>query len=247
MKLQWQDRWQSLLHKTQRVETQFALEQVLDTLAKPSACHVVAFVNAHAMNSSADSLVFYQALSSADTLFRDGSGMAILYRMLHLSPGLNLNGTDLIPQLISRFNGCPIALYGTQEPYLTQASAAISKTLADSSCIDVADGFSDAEAYIERAKANRPALIVLGMGMPKQEAIARMLQTQLDFPCLVVCGGAIIDFLGGKTQRAPRLLRALGLEWIFRLFLEPRRLFTRYVVGNPTFLMRAAVLKVQIR
>ena len=242
--MHWNKRWRSLLHNIKRVDSPVALEQVLDTLATPSRSHVVAFVNAHAMNSSADSLVFHQALTAADTLFRDGSGVAILYRMLHLSPGLNLNGTDLIPQLLRRFNGRPIALYGTRRPYLQQAAHVVTKTLATDSFVDIEDGFSEARVYVERAKAVRPAVIVLGMGMPKQEFVASELRTELDFPCLIVCGGAVIDFLGGKAQRAPRLFRILGIEWIFRLALEPRRLFKRYVIGNPIFLIRALILKV---
>jgi hypothetical protein len=59
------------------------------------------------------------------------------------------------------------------------------------------------------------------------------------YPCLIVCGGAIIDFMGGKTARAPQWMRKTGIEWVFRLLLEPRRLFQRYVVGNPVFLARA--------
>jgi len=64
----------------------------------------------------------------------------------------------------------------------------------------------------------------------------------LGFPCLIVCGGAIIDFLGGKMPRAPRWMRRAGLEWAFRLGLEPRRLFRRYVIGNPVFLARTLSL-----
>jgi hypothetical protein len=57
-----------------------------------------------------------------------------------------------------------------------------------------------------------------------------------------VCGGAIIDFMGGKTSRAPVWMRKTGLEWVYRLMIEPRRLFHRYVVGNPVFLARAISL-----
>ena len=69
--------------------------------------------------------------------------------------------------------------------------------------------------------------------------MAAALRTVISHPCLIVCGGAIIDFLGGKTPRAPLWMRQVGLEWVFRLALEPRRLFHRYVIGNPLFLMRA--------
>jgi N-acetylglucosaminyldiphosphoundecaprenol N-acetyl-beta-D-mannosaminyltransferase len=77
------------------------------------------------------------------------------------------------------------------------------------------------------------------MGMPRQEEVAAGLREVLSHPCLIVCGGAIIDFLGGKTPRAPLWMRKTGMEWVYRLALEPRRLFQRYVIGNPLFLTRA--------
>ena len=76
--------------------------------------------------------------------------------------------------------------------------------------------------------------------MPKQEAVAARLAAS-GVPCLIVCGGAILDFLGGKVARAPGWLRRLGGEWVFRLVKEPRRLFMRYVVGNPMFLLRTGM------
>ncbi|MEX5624238.1 WecB/TagA/CpsF family glycosyltransferase, partial [Pseudomonas syringae] len=60
---------------------------------------------------------------------------------------------------------------------------------------------------------------------------------------LIVCGGAILDFLGGKASRAPQWLRHLGGEWAYRLLREPKRLFMRYVVGNPLFLLRTLLCR----
>ena len=109
------------------------------------------------------------------------------------------------------------------------------------------NGFLDAKTYVALANIHRPELIVLGMGMPRQEEMAVILRASLGFPCLIVCGGAIIDFLGGKTRRAPMWMRGLGLEWLFRLGLEPRRLFQRYVIGNPLFLARALRLALALQ
>ncbi|MNI76456.1 putative N-acetylmannosaminyltransferase [compost metagenome] len=100
------------------------------------------------------------------------------------------------------------------------------------------DGFASIDTYIDLARQQQPELIVLGMGMPKQENVAARL-AELGRPCLIVCGGAILDFMGGKVTRAPDWLRRLGGEWVYRLSREPRRLFVRYVVGNPLFLLRA--------
>ncbi|MDQ3061025.1 MAG: WecB/TagA/CpsF family glycosyltransferase [Pseudomonadota bacterium] len=235
----WPQRWTQLLGRIERVHTPADEQLLLARLSHPRQPWVLAFANAHAMNSVAASRPFFEALGGADMVLRDGSGMAALFRLLRLPPGRNLNGTDLIPRLLAQFDGRGIALFGTQSPYLERAVQRVGQALAPRSPCVSASGFLDAAAYVALAKEHRPALIVLGMGMPRQEEVATALRSALDHPCLIVCGGAIIDFLGGRVPRAPGWLRRLGLEWLFRLGLEPRRLFQRYVIGNPLFLARA--------
>ena len=236
---QWLQRWSHLIVKIERVQTLADEQRMLARLSHPERPFVLAFANAHAMNSLAVSPSFFEALGSADMVLRDGSGMAALFKLLRMPPGLNLNGTDLIPALISQFNGRCIALFGTQNPYLERGLQVAAQKFAPQSQYVVENGFLDVAAYVALAVAHRPVLMVLGMGMPRQEEVAAALRSALDFPCLIVCGGAIIDFLGGKTPRAPLWMRQMGLEWMFRLGLEPRRLFRRYVIGNPLFLTRA--------
>ncbi len=238
----WQGHWRQLVSGLVRIDSERGERQLLENLVQPAQPTVLAFVNAHAMNSAASSREFFEALRAADVVLRDGSGMAILLKLLNLDPGLNLNGTDLIPKLLRRCGGRPVALFGTEEPYLTSAREKVTSDLAPGSECVAAHGFLPTAEYVRLAAAHRPALIVLGMGMPRQEQVARELRATLDHPCLIVCGGAIIDFMGGKTSRAPRWMRGAGLEWLFRLALEPRRLFRRYVIGNPLFLARALAL-----
>jgi len=61
--------------------------------------------------------------------------------------------------------------------------------------------------------------------------------------CTIVNGGAIIDFLAERVNRAPLVWRKLGMEWLYRLIQEPKRLFNRYVIGNVVFLTRGLVLR----
>jgi N-acetylglucosaminyldiphosphoundecaprenol N-acetyl-beta-D-mannosaminyltransferase len=235
----WMPRWQQLVRVISRVHSERGERQLLDWLVRPHEPVVVAFVNAHAMNSVAESDPFYQALMSADVVLRDGIGMAILMMLLNQRPGLNLNGTDLIPKIMSEHAGSTIALFGTQEPWLSQAREKVARHIAPGSACVVTHGFHETATYVRLAALHRPRLIVLGMGMPRQEQVAVVLRAALGFPCLIVCGGAILDFLGGRTPRAPRWMRRTGLEWLYRLCREPRRLFQRYVVGNPLFLARS--------
>jgi exopolysaccharide biosynthesis WecB/TagA/CpsF family protein len=241
--VRWPQRWLQLAGQIERVDSVAGQQRLLTRLSQAERPLMLAFVNAHALNSVVSSSVFFQALSAADVLLRDGSGMATLFKWLAQAPGLNLNGTDFIPLLIERFNGRPVALLGTRDPYLRQGVDTVVKQLAPDSLVISADGFRPLSDYVTLLQAQRPALVVLGMGMPRQELVAAALRDQLDFACVIVCGGAIIDFLGGKTPRAPAWLRRLGLEWLYRLAQEPRRLFGRYVLGNPLFLARALRLR----
>lgn len=235
----WPLRWQALVRAVLRIHGPRGEDQLLDWLAQPDRPRVLAFVNAHAMNCAAQDARFFETLSGADLLLRDGIGMALLMTLLHQPPGLNLNGTDLIPRVLQRHAGAPLALFGTQQPWLGRAARVVARDLAPGSPCVMAHGFLPVQDYVQLARVYTPALIVLGMGMPRQEEVALVLRERLTRPCLIVCGGAILDFLGARTARAPRALRRLGLEWGWRLAREPRRLFRRYVVGNPVFIARA--------
>jgi N-acetylglucosaminyldiphosphoundecaprenol N-acetyl-beta-D-mannosaminyltransferase len=240
----WQPRWRQMVKGLVRVNSSDGEQELLQSLCGTGRPLVLAFVNAHAMNSAASSREFFDAVMSADVLLRDGIGMAILLRLLGQEPGLNLNGTDLIPKILPKFAGRSIALFGTQDPYLALAKENVESRIAPGSACVAAHGFLDTPEYVKLAVAHRPSLIVLGMGMPRQEAVARALRAAISFPCLIVCGGAIIDRVGGKTSRPPGWVRGLGLEWLVRLAQEPRRLFKRYVIGNPLFIGRALSLAV---
>jgi N-acetylglucosaminyldiphosphoundecaprenol N-acetyl-beta-D-mannosaminyltransferase len=210
-----------------------ALVARLTTLERP---FVLSFVNAHAHNLAAQDPRFRADLLASDCILRDGIGMQLLYQLLGRAPGLNMHGTDFIPLLLRRFAGRPVALLGTQQPWLGTTATRVAQA---SPLGAVLDGFQPEAAYLP-ALLEKPAdLVVLGMGMPRQERVAQLLKGGVKGPCLIVNGGAILDFLGGKVQRAPKWMSAVGLEWTYRLAQEPRRLFKRYVVGNATFLARA--------
>jgi len=100
------------------------------------------------------------------------------------------------------------------------------------------DGFAPASQYADALAPykQQAKLIVLAMGMPKQEHVASTLRNADMGPALIVCGGAILDFAADRFPRAPMWMRSSGLEWLFRLVNEPRRLFRRYVIGIPVFL-----------
>jgi colanic acid/amylovoran biosynthesis glycosyltransferase len=233
----WRARWNAVTSTVRIVHSSVEEHALLEELSAGQSVRMLGFLNAHALNLVAGNPAFFDSLHGADILLRDGSGMAILYRWLGREPGLNMNGTDFIPKLLTAFAGRRIALWGSLEPHL-DAAAERCADFFKTKPVSCEHGFHPDSYYVARAVALEPDLIILGMGMPKQEGVARALRSALSEPTLIVCAGAFIDFLGGKMPRAPGWIRALGIEWTYRLLREPKRLFTRYIIGNPLFLSR---------
>ena len=227
-----------VLNKIKNIADPAAEQQLLKELINIENSVIVSFINAHGLNLTAKSQTFRENLLRSDYLLRDGSGMSIMMKVLSLPVGLNMNGTDLIPKILSQSKEIPIALLGTKEPYLTQAKARLESQGLN--IIYTCDGFQSNEHYLEQLKRLpvQPKIILLGMGMPKQEALSVILKDRLAGERLIINGGAIIDFTAERFDRAPTFLRKMGCEWLYRLGKEPRRLFNRYVIGNISFLSK---------
>jgi N-acetylglucosaminyldiphosphoundecaprenol N-acetyl-beta-D-mannosaminyltransferase len=136
-------------------------------------------------------------------------------------------------------------LFGTTSPWLDRACEKLEA--AGVTVVASHHGFSPAQTYVDMAVSWRPDLIILAMGMPKQELVASRLRDRLTHPVLIVNGGAILDFLGEKVTRAPRFMQCTGTEWLYRLLVEPRRLARRYVVGIPAFFAHIARSRAVLR
>ncbi len=206
----------------------------------------ISFVNAHGFNLCCDEESVLEDFLAIDVLLRDGRGMEILLHALGWNPGINMNGTDFIPMMLEVLKGRGIAVFGTEDPWLSLGS----EELAGSghSIVARCDGFRDEQAYISLVHEAKPEVVLLAMGMPKQERLARRLRSEFpDDRLIIICGGAVIDFISHRFPRAPHWVRSVGLEWMFRLMREPRRLFYRYTVGNIFFLARVLYLVLRNR
>jgi N-acetylglucosaminyldiphosphoundecaprenol N-acetyl-beta-D-mannosaminyltransferase len=100
------------------------------------------------------------------------------------------------------------------------------------------------DRLVESIKASEADVVWVGLGAPKQEVLSHRLRIASAAQAIVTIG-ATFDFVAGTKPRAPRWLRTLGLEWLFRVSLEPRRLWRRYLLGNVQFV--AGVLTDGIR
>jgi exopolysaccharide biosynthesis WecB/TagA/CpsF family protein len=227
------------------IETQRDKRHFINNISKTKQTRIVSFLNAHALNISLKDKEFRHNLLKADYVLRDGIGIQILLQILGRQYGLNMNGTDLTPEIIKAFAGKRVALLGTKNPWLEKARERVEELGAK--VVVCKDGFQDTENYCKILNQKPVDLVVLAMGMPKQEAIAEYLKHNLPYPVVLVNAGAILDFMAERFPRAPKVWRRLHMEWLYRLLKEPRRLAGRYILGGFSFALLAARLWYQER
>ena len=202
--------------------------------------------NVNGLNLAAEHVWMRELYNQAELVFCDGAGVILGARLLgkHIPeritfadwmwkvgefaaqrgysfyflgayPGVSRAAAD---QIVRRYPTLKIA--GTHHGYFRKSP-----------------GHPQNEAVLRDISRTRPSILILGMGMPMQEKWLLENWDRLDCN-VVMTGGAVFDYLSGNLRRAPRWMNDHSLEWLGRLIIEPRRLWRRYMVGNPTFLAR---------
>jgi exopolysaccharide biosynthesis WecB/TagA/CpsF family protein len=194
-------------------------------------------VNAHTLNLAYVDRAYRRVLDRSSVVLNDGIGLDLYAKLAGAAFAYDFNGTDLFPRLFTQTEeSLSVFLYGARPGRAEQAARNIEAIYSKVRVAGVRDGFG--EDALDAINEVRPDLVLVGMGNPRQELWIDESRARLRAG--VVCGvGALIDFLSGAIPRAPLLLRRLRLEWTFRLALEPRRMFARYVFGNPAFVARS--------
>ncbi len=203
----------------------------------------VSFLNAHNANLAYTDPVFADALDDF-LILPDGIGVDLAAKLLYGAPFPdNLNGTDFVPAFLqASTKPLTVGLLGATRLNAEAASRKLAAIAVQHNFVVIHDGyFSAAEeaGIVDRIEELRPDVLLVAMGVPRQELwIARHIDAR--HCTLPIAVGALLDFLSGAVPRAPLWMRRLRLEWLFRLAVEPGRLWRRYMVGNPLFLWRVA-------
>jgi exopolysaccharide biosynthesis WecB/TagA/CpsF family protein len=210
----------------------------------------VTFLNAHNVNIAARDAEFATALGEF-LILPDGIGVDIAARLLYgVSFPANLNGTDFVPALLaSERRPLSVGLIGAKRENAEAAVEKLSALAPQHRFTFINDGFfaaNEEPEILNRIEALRPDILVVAMGVPRQELwISRNItERHCTMPIAV---GALLDFLSGAVPRAPHWMRRLRIEWVYRLYLEPKRLWRRYILGNPVFLARVLVARLKRR
>ena len=212
--------------------------QKIDTLVKGKGAHHVAFINAHCLNIAYKDQAYKKVLKECAAVFADGIGAKIGASMTGTRVEENVNGTDMFPLLAQQ--PFRIYLFGGSPEVARKALENARAIKGKAEFVGCADGFfkekSEEELFAELTRL-KPDLILVAMGVPKQEMWIN--ENLSKFPGGVAIGvGGLLDFVSERIPRAPMWMRKMNIEWCFRLYCEPMRLFKRYIIGNPLFIAR---------
>jgi len=189
-------------------------------------------------------------LNSFDLVTPDGQPVRWALNLVHHA-GLadRVYGPTLTLKVVERAaaEGLPIYLYGSTEPTLERLVPALERMFPGLKIAGVeASKFRASKAgepieIAERIKASGARIALVGLGCPRQEVFTYAMRPLLDMPLLAV--GAAFDYHAGLLKNPPAWMQKYALEWLWRLGLEPKRLWRRYVLLNPAYLTRLAAQK----
>jgi len=190
-----------------------------------------------------DNPEFASAYSRASLSLADGMPIVWASRLLGQPLPERVAGSDLILPLLERAGqkGWRVYFLGAG-PGVAEKAAAIAKERwgtnvvgTDAPMVNLADT-AQLDRIAEQLQQARPDLVLMAFGAPKQELLIDRIAERVK-PAVLLGIGAGLDFIAGTISRAPELMRRAGLEWLYRLSQEPGRLWRRYLVNDPKFLV----------
>jgi N-acetylglucosaminyldiphosphoundecaprenol N-acetyl-beta-D-mannosaminyltransferase len=189
-------------------------------------------------------------LNSFDLVTPDGQPVRGALNLLY-NAGLSdrVYGPTLTLKVIEQAaaEGLPVYLYGSTQPTLDKLVPALEKMFPALKIAGVepskfrASRPDEPEEIAERIKSSGARVVFVGLGCPRQEVFTYAMRPLLDMPLLAV--GAAFDYHAGLLKNPPEWMQKYALEWLWRLGLEPKRLWKRYVLLNPAYVTRLALQK----
>ncbi|GGK77472.1 WecB/TagA/CpsF family glycosyltransferase [Amphritea balenae] len=224
------------------VNIQKSIDRVLG-LAQSDRGAYVCVSNVHMCMEVFDSSEFRSVVNDADLIIPDGRPISWAQFFLGSSVARQVRGQDIMNELcrLSSEKSIRIGLYGgANNDVLEEVKAALSMSYPG---IEIVYSYSppfrsltteEDNAVVDEINMTGVDVLFVGIGCPKQERWMAEHKDRLN--CVMLGVGAAYDFISGSKKHAPRWMQRIGLEWLFRLFSEPKRLWKRYLIQNPRFI-----------
>jgi N-acetylglucosaminyldiphosphoundecaprenol N-acetyl-beta-D-mannosaminyltransferase len=218
--------------------------QMIHEKAERKEKFTVAYANSYLCNYAVRDNSLNECLAKFDLVHADGIAVHLASKFLYnrTERTERVNGTDLYYKLFSGDRSYNYFILGGPE----KTKELLEKKFGEKSRIC---GFlfksMDAENDISVINASGADILFVALGTPGQESWIIKNKDKINVPVIIATGSGI-DYLTGVKKRAPNLIRILGLEWVFRLFQEPARLWNRYIIQNPIFIFKIIKQKVNL-
>lgn len=224
-------------------------------LAKlPEGKMLINTINAFSYDNARKDAMFSEALQKGGVLIPDGISIVKACRFLNAKsqPKERIAGWDLFVFEMEKLNrvGGKVMFLGSSDAVLKLIRQRVAdkypKIEVDTYSPPYKPEFSeeDNEVMISAINLSNPDLLWIGMTAPKQEKWAYKHLDRLEVHCHIGTIGAVFDFFAGTVKRAPECWQKAGMEWLYRLLSEPRRMWRRYFIGNAKFLYYIMVEKI---
>ncbi len=189
-------------------------------------------------------------IESSDLISVDGMGLIFAYEILNNVKLEKIAGPNIMQDLIDycHKNSKSIFLLGAQQEVVQNLASRLSNNYSKSLIAGYHNGFfseSDLPTLLKTIQNSSPDILFVGMPTPRKEFFLYENQKYLNGISLLLGVGGCFDLLAGKTKRAPLWMQNNGLEWLFRLLQEPKRLFMRYLSSNFFLIKKIFLNKVQ--
>ena len=229
-----------------KLKTLTILGSKAELASLPEGKLLINTVNAHSFNTAKKDQLFADALTNGDVLIPDGVSIVKACKWIKAKsqPKEGIAGWDLFFFEMNKLEkkGGMVMFMGSSQKVLDQI---VKRAAVDYPHLKVVTysppykpEFSDGDnkAIIDAINAANPDLLWFGMTAPKQEKWIYSHWNELNIHCHVGTIGAVFDFFAGTVERAPIWWQEHGLEWLYRLIKEPKRMWRRYIIGNSLFL-----------
>jgi N-acetylglucosaminyldiphosphoundecaprenol N-acetyl-beta-D-mannosaminyltransferase len=206
----------------------------------------VCFATVSGIMESYDSQEYRAVLDNAHLVTSDGMPLVWLLRALGASGAKRVYGPDLVPLILDAAAGAgiPVGFYGGSSETALCRLVAFAATRFAGVRIAYAKAppfrpttIEEDQQVIDEINSAQVGVLFVGLGSPKQDFWMHTHKGRINAVMLGV--GAAFDFLAGTKPQAPRWMQRSGLEWLFRLASEPKRLWRRYLKNNPRFVVLA--------
>lgn len=228
------------------------IDQLCDW-ARQAEPRYVCISTVHMVMEGHDNPDYQRIVNQADRVTSDGMPLVWGLRALGASDASRVYGPTLTPKLCARAaaEGIPVGFYGSTPETLEQMTSRLKRDLPE---LEIAYQHSppfrplepeEVEQEIQEIRDSGARILFVGLGCPKQEQWMASRNDRI--PAVMVGVGAAFDYVAGTKAQAPGLIQQLGLEWLFRMVTEPRRLWRRYLYNNPRFIVLFGLQLLQAR